>query len=406
MAGRHAAALAYLGMSTGSSPMYTTAAPPQELQHDKGADEGIGLRSFLLDRYKRGKLPASTLSTLCWHATRAGAANVADLACSPSQSEQHAADHVRRAIAVRAKSTFYIAQVPMKSDEEPGVQRLLCEFPMNLPHADFARQYNKAPDQFKIALHGDIRVPPSYSRHPVALAKADMACPVGLFSDGVPHTKKDSFIAWYWSNLLTGKRTLICALRKKDLCDCSCRGLCTIGAIQRIIAWSFDLLAEGVHPACRHDQTPFSDDRQASCAGHALAGGYCGVLVEMCADLLEFWQACGFKNWRSSTHPCFCCMCDRDQLWEFPPSVAASEWPLRDEEVYKQQMDLALVKREIASRDLLHALIAALSFDTRKDGWGAWCCFGISTSAVWPCRKACGLWKLGRSTSLTRRRSR
>ena len=155
MAARHNAALAHLGISTGSSPMYETAAPPQELQHDKGADEGIGLRSFLLDRYKRGKLPASTLSTLCWHATRAGAANVADLACSPSQSEKHAADHVRRAIAVRAKNTFYIAQAPMKCNEEAGVQRLLCEFPMNLPHVDFARQYKEAPDQFKVALHGD-----------------------------------------------------------------------------------------------------------------------------------------------------------------------------------------------------------------------------------------------------------
>ena len=355
----------------------SVAAAPLPLQddamgatHGMGADGGLGLRLFLLDRYKRGLMPASTLASLCWHATRAGASNVADLACKPD-SVTAAADHVRRAISARAKSTFYIAQVPMKSSGDEGEQRRLCEFPMNLPHDDFARQYKEAPDEFNIALHADTRVPPGYSRHPVVHAKGALACPVGLFSDGVPHTKRDSFIAWYWSNLLSTKRTLICAVRKQDLCDCSCRGLCTIGAIQRVLAWSFNLLAEGVHPTCRHDQSPFPlrDDRQAK-AGTALAGGFCGVLVEMRADLLEFWQACGFKNWRSANHPCFCCVAPSEQLWDFPASIAASEWPERDEGVYMEQIDRALVKRNVASRDLLHALVTALKFDTRKDGWG------------------------------------
>ena len=34
--------------------------------------------------------------------------------------------------------------------------------------------------------------------------------------------------------------------------------------------------------------------------GAELAGGICGALVEMRADLLEFVGACGFKNWQNT----------------------------------------------------------------------------------------------------------
>ena len=196
MAARHTAELAGLAIPGSSSnrPIdqpHGVGAVASLLQDQPrmGSDEGKGLRGFLLDRYKRGTLPASTLAALCWHATRAGAANVADLASSPSDSE-HAADHVRRAIAARAKDTFYVAKIPMKCSDEVGEQRRLVDFPMNLPHEDFARQYKEDAGQFQISLHGQFRVPPSYSLHPVVVGKGDMACPVGLFFGwGPPYEK-------------------------------------------------------------------------------------------------------------------------------------------------------------------------------------------------------------------------
>eukprot|EP00969_Alexandrium_andersonii_P161011 7115508-Alexandrium_andersonii.AAC.1 len=63
-----------------------------------------------------------------------------------------------------------------------------------------------------------------------------MAVPVGYFSDGAPHTKKDSFMAFYWSNVLTQKRHLITVLRKSDLCKCGCKGFCTTGGLLKAIA--------------------------------------------------------------------------------------------------------------------------------------------------------------------------
>eukprot|EP00969_Alexandrium_andersonii_P282409 12485172-Alexandrium_andersonii.AAC.1 len=79
-------------------------------------------------------------------------------------------------------------------------------------------------------MHAATDLPPLYHRHTLVQSKGHFACPVGYFSDAVPHTKKDSFYAFFWSNMFSGTRYLICPLRKSDLCRCGCRGLCTFGA--------------------------------------------------------------------------------------------------------------------------------------------------------------------------------
>ena len=43
------------------------------------ADSGAGLRSFLLGQYKEGKMAASFVTTVAFHATNAGAEGVRDL---------------------------------------------------------------------------------------------------------------------------------------------------------------------------------------------------------------------------------------------------------------------------------------------------------------------------------------
>eukprot|EP00969_Alexandrium_andersonii_P185062 8175677-Alexandrium_andersonii.AAC.1 len=96
-------------------------------------------------------------------------------------------------------------------------------------------------------------LPDTYAHHPVTQARGGKSSPVGFFSDGVPFTKSDGFTAMYWSNLITGKRTLICVVRKSDLCQCGCRGQCTMGGIFRILVWSFNVLATGQYPTHRHD---------------------------------------------------------------------------------------------------------------------------------------------------------
>ena len=153
-------------------------------------DAGEGLRSYLLHQYKVGKLSSEAVCTLAYHAKRAGATNVADLACNPSLRNQ--AEHLRKAIGARAERLFYEADVSMW-DRVEEVRRLV-KFPMCLPHEEFARCYSRNPDDYDLSKHPEVDLPPNFSRHEVVQAHKDRACPVGYFSDAVPHTKTDSFI--------------------------------------------------------------------------------------------------------------------------------------------------------------------------------------------------------------------
>ena len=70
-------------------------------------DGGLGLRRYLLQRYKRGLLSATDVCTLAWHSTQAGAEGIADLALHPDSSSGNFSKHLKRALKMRAASTFY-----------------------------------------------------------------------------------------------------------------------------------------------------------------------------------------------------------------------------------------------------------------------------------------------------------
>ena len=89
------------------------------------------------------------------------------------------------------------------------------------------------------------------------------------------------------------------------------------------------VLAGGNHPAARHDGSAFPvGDPRLQLSGTPLAGGHCGALCEMRADLLEIVSACGFKTWQHVENPCFCCTSSKDRLFDFPTSIdgAGEEW--------------------------------------------------------------------------------
>ena len=59
-------------------------------------------------------------------------------------------------------------------------------------------------------------------------------------------------------------------------------------------------------------------------------------------------------------------------MFEFPPSMEASLWDDRNAAAYNEQVQEALVQRRLEAGDggLLAALVGAMHFDTRKDGFG------------------------------------
>ena len=363
MAGKAAAAMEELLESGLIGVQEPQPKRPRAAPAENDNDGGAGLRRHLMDRYKHGKLTARSLCTIAWHATRAGAKGIEDLALDPSSS--NAAAHVRRAVGARAKSTFYWFDLPLWDHKEE--ERLLFSFPICLPHEEFASLYKLSPSDFHVEECEDVfDLPPQYYTHEVYQEHQHMACPIGYFSDAVPHTNRDSFFAYYWSNSLTGKRHLICSVRKKDVCQCGCKGHCTMGGLLRVIAWSFAVLARGEHPEVRHDGTPFAeDDHRLLLRGTPLAQGRVGALVEMRADLLEIVQACGFKTWQNIDSPCFACMTNRDALFSFPASMDSADdsWQDRTAASHQAAIMASIRKRMVNTEEEMVQLREAMSCD-------------------------------------------
>ena len=66
-------------------------------------------------------------------------------------------------------------------------------------------------------------------------------------------------------------------------------------------------MQEGCDPPSDTMGSPLGLQRRSGGArrGEKLAGGFCGALIEMRADLDELTAACGFKKWKHIQNPCF-----------------------------------------------------------------------------------------------------
>ena len=299
MASRSRAAAAEL-LSRGPPP--EAAAPIR----DEVRAGGNGLRKYLLSQYKAGHLNARQLASTCYWSTHGGCFGVADLALHPDID--HAAEHVRAALDVRSLESFYVVDMPVW-DHENQV-RTHVKFPFNLPHEQVAASFLEDPRQWDPINFDADALPPEFSDHSVVRDGDVRVFPVGYYSDAVPHTRSDSFIAYYLSNGLNARRFLLCSVRKSDLCKCGCKGYCTLGQVLRVLTWSFTALASGIYPATSHDNGPL-DHRRSLLRGTEIASGWRGALCEIRADLLEITQALGFKNWQNPLNPCFVCSCIR-----------------------------------------------------------------------------------------------
>jgi hypothetical protein len=84
---------------------------------------------------------------------------------------------------------------------------------------------------------------------------------MSVWGDAAPFNKRDSLMLILF-NVMTGKhhrRFWICGLSKRTLCDCGCKGRCTLDIVWDVVAWSFGVLASGKYPTRRHDNTLFKD---------------------------------------------------------------------------------------------------------------------------------------------------
>jgi hypothetical protein len=152
------------------------------------------------------------------------------------------------------------------------------------------------------------RFPPIYDTHPIVVEYADeLVLPISIFIDGVPYSHVDSVIGFWAINMLTGRRHLVCCLRKGIICTCGCRGWCTFHAIFRCIAWDLEGMARKTFPNRRHDRDawhPEDEDRQAK-GGTQMKCRIC--LIHIKGDWAEYAGTLGFPTCGDGMRPCFGC---------------------------------------------------------------------------------------------------
>ena len=70
-------------------------------------------------------------------------------------------------------------------------------------------------------------LPPGYDDHPLVLANPnELVAPFGIYMDSLPYSLVDSVVGVWLVNLVTQARHVMLLVRKKCVCDCSCRGWC------------------------------------------------------------------------------------------------------------------------------------------------------------------------------------
>ena len=163
----------------GSSSRAGQVVPMSDLDAEPkfGLDSGEGLRKYMLREFKLGRMTAEAVCTLSFHACRAGATGVYDLALDPASHKQ--AEHLRHAIHMRSNESFYNASIPMWN--KWNQERDMYKFPMYLPHEAFAKNYARDPAAFDPAQNDGAFLPPSYVDHELYLSKGALACPIGYF---------------------------------------------------------------------------------------------------------------------------------------------------------------------------------------------------------------------------------
>ena len=331
---------------------------------------GSELREYLATEHRNGHMTAKQVSIVAYWAGLAGVREVADLGLPPWNV---GTGDFKRLLDRKLVSTVpetYAISLPAYV-RRSGEQRTMWKLPVLLPHELLAGELRNR-DVSQLLEHWE--APPNYSGHKlVQAAKSDGGpfVPLSVFVDGVAYAKRGSLLAVNVHNLLTGTRFVICVLRKRILCKCSCKGWETLHAVMAWLGWCCEVLSEGRHPMCRHDGLPWSeaeDADRAQKAGTSL--GFKAVVLQLRADWAEIAHTLQVPQWSSVFNPCFLCTTTSEDLYSKIADCGPSHdaWPPKLAEHFEQACAACEVCVDQLSDADWQCLKGLLRHDMRKDG--------------------------------------
>ena len=153
------------------------------------------------------------------------------------------------------------------------------------------------------------RLPDQYFNHPAVFGASaeSMPHPYCIYLDAVAYTRADEVLGVFAYFVLTGRRHLLFCIRKSEVCNCGCKGYCSLFPILDVLAWSAKNMLLGKHPSRRHDDADWrsEDAARASYAGSQL--GWSAVCLFLKCDWGELVHSLGFFSWDHAMSPCPVC---------------------------------------------------------------------------------------------------
>jgi hypothetical protein len=339
-------------------------------------DEPLDYHDVLIDYLKHllfmRTLTASHFCTIMYYLGKAGSVKCRKLGLRPTSSTGHFQRKADRQFGDDKNRPFYELTVPGRSRSAIG--RDVTILPM-YPLHEIVDNDMRANPSFKIQLEEAVEaheLPEAYFKHPVVMqyGGSELVAPYGVFIDGVPYSRRDSCIGFWYMNLITQTRTLWCSIRKVACCTCGCRGWCSYHAIFRCMQWSIEALARRVHPTARDDGSQwsvFSDLHRADQSGNGLEVR--AVLLYIKGDWAEYCHTLGMPMWSDSLRCCFKCNADLDNrfnIYGITPSSCGEFCENADEDY-----ELACLRCEtmiVIDRSTHRRLLDLLYYDKKDDG--------------------------------------
>ena len=250
------------------------------------------LVDYIVTLKLEGKLKATHACTLAFFAHKAGIHNdrLKAISSPPSASGGTASDKFDRALGTKPRdASHYHIGMGIKGRFE--FQRSWSYVPTVPPHEALIEELAETPgnlDGFRTARRfGEL--PSLYSNHPVVVANPGIdVLPISIYCDGVSFGRTETCLAFWVHFLLSPKSHLVAVVRKSEMCNCGCRGWCTVRPIWEMIRWSCLAMQQGTWPSDRHDKLPWRDSdktRKVLC-GEGL--GFVAIPLFMKGDWSEY----------------------------------------------------------------------------------------------------------------------
>jgi len=291
--------------------------------------DGIGpgeaaemLAELLVSLKLSGAINATQCCTIAWYVQKIGCDDemIVKLAQRPDSQSGRFSSRFDAAVGCKPKDLpQYEVDVGMRLRHMSS--RIMKPIPIlpahELLHNEFVMHSTALLDDFSKV---KATLPPLYHDHPVvkSAAASETVLPMVLYVDGVNFGRGESCLG-FWCQFLFGKRRWPCAVfRKTELCNCGCRGWCTIRPIWAALAWTVKALHKGQYPSARHDKAAWRrsdvENGRPSMADSKM--GFKAVCLFLKGDWAEFAHTLGLPAWNSVIAPCPCCFAEPSQLYD------------------------------------------------------------------------------------------